>query len=160
MRPIYPIPRLTARLMHRLLIKNARPESFRIEPVQVDREIGDGVELPVAGGIRAIHAPGHCAGQLAFLWHRHGGVMFAADAAANMRGLSLGPVYEDLQVGRHSLAKLSALNFENACFGHGRPIVGGADREFRRCWPPPQTQASPARSPEPAAERTAAAGNR
>jgi hypothetical protein len=34
-----------------------------------------------------------------------------------------------------SLAKISALTFENACFGHGGPILGGADKQFRRLWP-------------------------
>jgi glyoxylase-like metal-dependent hydrolase (beta-lactamase superfamily II) len=135
MRPIFPTSSRFARLMYRVLVKSAKPESFRIDPISVDRQINDGEELPIAGGIHAIHVPGHCAGQLAFLWNRHGGVLFAADAAANMRRLSLSPMYEDLQLGKQSLAKISAQNFENACFGHGRPIVGGADREFRRLWP-------------------------
>ena len=37
--------------------------------------MSDGEVLPFAGGIRAVHAPGHCAGQLAFFWPRHGGVL-------------------------------------------------------------------------------------
>jgi glyoxylase-like metal-dependent hydrolase (beta-lactamase superfamily II) len=155
MRTLYPTPRFTARLMHRLLVGNARPESFHVEPVQVDREIGDGEDLPLAGGIRAIHAPGHCAGQLAFLWQRHGGVLFAADSAANVRRLNLSPVYEEIELGRQSLTKLSALSFENTCFGHGRPIIGGADREFRRLWPPSENPKSPPKSAEPIAERSA-----
>src|SRR5436309_3233459 len=80
----------------------------------------------LAGGVRAIHVPGHCAGQLAFLWPEHGGVLIAADAAANVFGLAPSPLYEDLAEGMRSLSRLSAFDFEVACFGHGRPITTGA----------------------------------
>ena len=53
--------------------------SGKIEPSVVDREIDDGTELPIAGGLKAIHAPGHCAGQLAFVWPRRR-LLIAADA--------------------------------------------------------------------------------
>ena len=134
MRPVRPSPTLLGYPMF-LSIKFAPAETFRLEPIAVDRQINDGDELPLAGGIRAVHVPGHCAGQLAFLWNRHGGVLFAADAAANVFGLGLSPVYEDLELGKRSLAKISALTFEHACFGHGRPILGGADKQFREKWP-------------------------
>jgi glyoxylase-like metal-dependent hydrolase (beta-lactamase superfamily II) len=134
MRPVRPSPTLLGYPMY-LSIKYAPAKMFQLEPISVDREINDGEELPIAGGIRAIHVPGHCAGQLAFLWNRHGGVLFAADAAAHVFGLSLSPIYEDLEVGKQSLAKISALTFEHACFGHGRPILGGADKEFRTKFP-------------------------
>jgi glyoxylase-like metal-dependent hydrolase (beta-lactamase superfamily II) len=132
-RPIVPSPGLISHILFQLFINNA--PTRRIEPARVDREIGDGEELPIAGGIRAIHVPGHCAGQLAFLWNRHGGVLFAADTAANLGGLGLSMGYENLDLGRQSLTKISALTFENACCGHGGPILGGADKEFRRLWP-------------------------
>ncbi len=48
----------------------------------------------------------------------------------------LGPsiLYEDEERGRKSLAKLAQLDFEVACFAHGRPIVGGASARFRARW--------------------------
>ena len=49
----------------------------------IDHEINDGTELPIAGGLKAIHIPGQCAGQVALLWARRR-VLFAADACANM----------------------------------------------------------------------------
>jgi glyoxylase-like metal-dependent hydrolase (beta-lactamase superfamily II) len=103
-----------------------------IPPAGIEHEIEDGREIPVAGGLRAIHVPGHCAGQLAFLWPRHGGVVFAADAAANAMGLRLSITYEDLEQGRKSLERLSQHEFEVAVFGHGSPLDGGAARLFRR----------------------------
>jgi hypothetical protein len=52
--------------------------------------------------------------------------------AAHLFGLSLSPIYEDLDVSKQSLTKISALTFKHACFGHGRPIIGGADKTFRK----------------------------
>lgn len=133
MRPLSPAPGPINAILGRLLIRSAPAE---VEPAEVEHEVADGEELPIAGGLRVVHVPGHCAGQLAFLWPRHGGVLLAADAAANVFGLGLSPMYEDLAEGRRSLAKLAALDFEVACFGHGRPIRGGASGRFRRKWPP------------------------
>src|SRR4051794_29878431 len=67
-------------------------------------------------GLRAVHLPGHSAGQLALLWPERGGVLIAADAAANVFGLALSPLYEDVEEGRWSLSLLAALEFEVACF--------------------------------------------
>ena len=74
-------------------------------------------------------------GQLAFLWPEHGGVLIAADAAAHVVGLTLSPMYEDVDEGRRSLSKLAGLEFEVACFGHGKPIKSGASRRFGQNWP-------------------------
>jgi glyoxylase-like metal-dependent hydrolase (beta-lactamase superfamily II) len=30
--------------------------------------VADGETLPIAGGLHVVHIPGHCAGQVAFLW--------------------------------------------------------------------------------------------
>lgn len=126
-----PSPGLLAPILFRIFIK---PASGVYEPATIEHEIEDGHELPIAGGIRAIHVPGHCAGQLAFLWPRHGGVLFAADTAANMGGLGLSIGYDDLAEGKRSLAKLAALDFEATCFGHGKSITKGASTRFRKKW--------------------------
>jgi hypothetical protein len=49
--------------------------------------------------------------------------------------LRLSPAYEDLDEGERSLRRLSALDFQVACFGHGKAIVGEAAARFRRWWP-------------------------
>lgn len=107
---------------------------MKVEPVKTDYEIGDGEEIPGTGGLKVIHTPGHTLGHLAFLWPLHGGVLFAADAASNFVSLDYSILYEDLETGRNSLRKIAGLSFETACFGHGRPIVGGAAAHFRRKW--------------------------
>ena len=98
------------------------------------KDVAAGETIPVAGGIQAVGTPGHTLGHLAFLWPEDGGVLFVGDAANNVGGLQLSPIYEDLIVGRASLRALAQLDFETACFAHGAPIVGGADQEFRRVW--------------------------
>ncbi|WP_406698501.1 MBL fold metallo-hydrolase [Singulisphaera sp. Ch08] len=133
LRPLKPAPGLLNALVCRFLVPSAPTE---VEATEVEHEVGDGETLPIAGGLQAIHVPGHCAGQLAFLWPKHGGVLIAADAAANVFGLAMSPLYEDLADGQRSLAKLAALEFELACFGHGKPIKKGASTRFRKKWQP------------------------
>ena len=117
------------RVLYWLFVKGG-PES--IPPVESDHDVHGGQSLPIAGGIETVHVPGHCAGQLALLWRRHGGILFAADAALSLFGrpiMSL--VYEDLDQGRDDLARLSELEFETAVFGHGAPIMENAAEQFR-----------------------------
>ncbi len=58
-------------------------------------------------------------------------MLFVGDAANNWLRLSLGSLREDAAESRHSLEKLAALEFEVACFAHGRPIRHGASAAFR-----------------------------
>ncbi|MFQ5595531.1 MAG: MBL fold metallo-hydrolase, partial [Anaerolineae bacterium] len=129
-----PAPGLINNILFRVLIGFGPAE---YDAAEIEHEVQDGDELTVAGGIRAIHVPGHCAGQLAFLWPEHGGVLFAADAASNMLGFGYSLGYEDIEEGKRSLAKIAALDFEIACFGHGKAIVQGASSRFRQKWATP-----------------------
>jgi hypothetical protein len=76
----------------------------------VEHEVPDGDVFPLVGGIRAVHIPSHCAGQLAFLSPRHGGVLWAAEAAVNVADLpGLSPCHEDLEERKRSAKKLTGL---------------------------------------------------
>ncbi len=124
-------PGLFNKLFARLFIKNP---TATVELTPIELQLLDGTIVPVAGGMTAVHVPGHSLGQLAFLWPQHGGVMFVADAATNFLSLGLAPVHEDVAVALESAKKLAALDFEIACFGHGRAMVGGASERFKRKW--------------------------
>jgi len=139
LRPLTAAPGPVNALLFRVALRSAPTE---IEPAEVEHEVRNGDELPIAGGLKAVHVPGHCAGQLALLWPRHGGVLLAADTSANAFGLALSPGYEDLAEGRRSLAKLAAFDFEVACFGHGKPILKHAAQRFRRKWAGRRDQAA------------------
>jgi hypothetical protein len=51
-----------------------------------------------------------------------------------MFGLGYSVIYEDVDEGMRTLAKFSELNFETACFGHGKPIKEAASARFRDKW--------------------------
>jgi glyoxylase-like metal-dependent hydrolase (beta-lactamase superfamily II) len=104
------------------------------EPAAVQNEVLPGDSIPVAGRIAAVGTPGHTAGHLVFLWPGDGGVLFVGDAANNVDGLQLSPVYEDLAEGLESLRRMGTLAFGTACFAHGPAIVGDAAAAFRKVW--------------------------
>lgn len=106
----------------------------KAEPARVDHEVSDGEQLPIGGGLVAYHTPGHTAGHLSFLMPSKR-VLFVGDAAARMMGRLAPPfgVYtEDHEEVKRSIAKIAALDFDVACFGHGRVLKGGAATEFRK----------------------------
>jgi glyoxylase-like metal-dependent hydrolase (beta-lactamase superfamily II) len=129
-RPMFPAPGLRNRIMFRMFIGRIQ----KVEPVEIEHLVDGGQVLPMAGGIKAVRAAGHCAGQLAFLWPQDGGVLFAADACSNMFGLDWSVAYEDLEEGRRTLKSLADLQFQTACFGHGRAIIRDAAGKFRKKW--------------------------
>ncbi|MBV8845739.1 MAG: MBL fold metallo-hydrolase [Bryobacterales bacterium] len=129
-RPMKAAPGLLTGILFRLFVRLDRV----VEPAPIEHRVEDGERLPIAGGLTGIHVPGHCAGQVAFLWPQHGGVLFAADACSNMRGLGWSLGYESIEQGKRDLSKLGAFDFQVACFGHGKPILENAARKFREKW--------------------------
>jgi glyoxylase-like metal-dependent hydrolase (beta-lactamase superfamily II) len=87
----------------------------------------------IAGGIEVMHAPGHCAGQVALLW-RPGRMLFAGDVCTNVMGLGDPVGFESLEEGRASQRKLASLSSDAAGFGHGAPIARDASTRFRDKW--------------------------
>ncbi len=113
----------------------SRLSAYRLQPARVDHEVQDGEELPMAEGMKALHTPGHTAGHLAYLVKGHGNILFAGDAAGNLFGRlgpPLGMYTEDMAQAKESIRKLAGLEFEVACFGHGRVLKGDANLRFRR----------------------------
>ena len=143
--PVRPGQNRATDLLRRVL--NAAPEG-RLEPVPVAHQVGDGDELPF-DGLRAFHTPGHSAGHLALLLPRDGGVLFVGDAVSNTFRTGLSPLNEDLEGSRRSLARLATLEFEVACFAHGRALRHGASVAFRKRAAGLQTNAQESESAAP-----------
>jgi glyoxylase-like metal-dependent hydrolase (beta-lactamase superfamily II) len=100
---------------------------------RVDVELTDGLELPVLGGVTAVHTPGHTPGHTCFLLAARK-TLFVGDAAGHLFGLSrpMGAFTANPQQASESIGKIAGLEFDVACFGHGRPLKGEANLKFRR----------------------------
>ena len=128
-RPMNPAPGLLRQVLCPLFYDH----NERLAPVAIEQPLSDGEMLPIAGGIEIIHVPGHCAGQVALLWHP-GHFLFAGDVCMNIMGLGDPVGFESLEDGRTSQCKLARLSFDAAGFGHGNPIVEDAASRFRSKW--------------------------
>jgi len=128
-RPMTPAPGLLGIVLCKLTYHPER----RVEPVAINQPLTEGEVLPIAGGIEVIHAPGHCAGQVALLW-RPGRMLFAGDVGTNIMGLGDPVGFENLEEGRASQGKLASLSFDVVGFGHGKPIARDALTRFRNKW--------------------------
>ena len=121
-----------------LLGKLAGPLLERLSPAAVaaavDVEVEDGQELPIGGGVKVVHTPGHTPGHVSYLLPGRGGVLFVGDAAANILrlGMPMGVFTADREQAKESIRKLAGLEFDIACFGHGRVLKGEANLRFRR----------------------------
>jgi glyoxylase-like metal-dependent hydrolase (beta-lactamase superfamily II) len=114
-----------------------RLQPSRMEPVAIEREVVDGDELPIAGGLKVVHTPGHTAGHVSYLWPQGSGVLFSGDAAGKLTdvGPPIGPFglfTEDHNQAKESFRKLAALEFDTACMGHGGVLTGQAHAAFKR----------------------------
>lgn len=122
-------PGVVHKIVFRLFIKNG-PRT--VTPVETDQHIDNGNVLPFGKGFEVITAPGHCKGQVVFLYQDFGGLLFAADTCGNMFGLDIAPFYEDINQGYKDLQNLSLLEFNHAAFGHGKPLRNSASEKFRK----------------------------
>lgn len=88
--------------------------------------VGDGNSV---FGLDIIETPGHTAGHIC-VHDPEGSVLVAGDALNGVDGGVSGanPSFTpDMAAANESVKKLAALSFETAFFGHGEPVVGGAD---------------------------------
>jgi glyoxylase-like metal-dependent hydrolase (beta-lactamase superfamily II) len=108
----------------------AKLHGCKIEPVHVDETLRDKSILPIAGGIQVIHTPGHSAGHVSLLLQNEG-VLIAGDLCTNMNGLDLSSVYDNRAVGIESILKAAELDFDTAVFGHGKPLIKGANKKLK-----------------------------
>lgn len=100
--------------------------------LDVDETFADGAELPLAGGLRVVHTPGHTPGHCSFL-HPASGVLLTGDALFNVRGLADSPaaLCTDGGIARASAARLAELDYDVAAFAHGEHVGSGAQAAVR-----------------------------
>lgn len=89
--------------------------------------IEDGQTLPVLGGLRVVHTPGHTPGSVCLYLEEQKvlftGDMLLADGHQFRRPVPFpGTNFQDY---RASVHRLACLPFEVACVGHGRPLLAG-----------------------------------
>jgi hydroxyacylglutathione hydrolase len=96
-------------------------------PVQVDRLINEGDELPLLGGIKVLHTPGHTPGSICLLIPAER-LLIAGDVLGNRFGLHLPSRRYTMNIRQEldSIRRLAALNFDAIAFGHGAPIIHDA----------------------------------
>ena len=115
--------------MLRYMAHAARHGGGRVNPVAEFRSYEDGEVIPAAGGLRAVHTPGHTAGHCSLL-AEHVGVLFAGDALATFSLLSgetgpqLLPFNENASQARESLTRIETLTAGIMAVGHGAPFEG------------------------------------
>jgi glyoxylase-like metal-dependent hydrolase (beta-lactamase superfamily II) len=138
-----PVKQTPERLAQRQAQFDALPDEIKprlkcflapIEPANVDRTLADGEELPFAGGIVAIHTPGHSPGHLC-LYHKDSRSLITGDALNVVDGVLIGPnpLYTpDLPTALDSLKKLAAYDIENVLCYHGGVYRGDANRRIAR----------------------------
>jgi glyoxylase-like metal-dependent hydrolase (beta-lactamase superfamily II) len=100
----------------------------------VGLKLDGGEVLPPLGGLQVIHTPGHTPGSISLFSAREK-LLIVGDTLNNrLPRLRLPPanVSMDLSQLKGSLKQLTEFDFETLCFGHGRPIIGGAWDRLRR----------------------------
>lgn len=98
----------------------ARLPGSGFDAVEVAEALTDGQVLPVAGGLRVVHTPGHSPGHASYL-HEESGVLVTGDAIFNIRRLRW-PVKAfctDFAMTQQTAHRLAELDYTTAAFTHG-----------------------------------------
>ncbi len=110
-----------------------RSRQFGSPAVPVDTVLADGDELPVAGGLRVVHTPGHTPGHVSLL-HLPSGTLITGDAIWNMNARRTWPVMAFCSSGtltKQTAHRLGELDYSTAAFMHG-PEIRETGREAIR----------------------------
>ena len=96
-------------------------------PAEVDKLLNDGDELPLLGGIKILHTPGHTPGSLC-LFISQEKLVIAGDLLSHRFRLSLPSRLFTVDMAQevNSIKRLVGLDFNVIAFGHGRPILSEA----------------------------------
>jgi glyoxylase-like metal-dependent hydrolase (beta-lactamase superfamily II) len=102
--------------------------------VEVRQEVHDGEVLPIGGGTRVVHTPGHTPGHISLL-HEESRTLITGDTIMNVAGLRGLPAYvcHDYPVYLRTRHLLAELDYDVAAFTHG-PEMRIRARERIRDW--------------------------
>ena len=122
--PQLDMTRLSGRVMNRT--RGGFPKT------EVDETFQDGELLPIGGGLRVVHTPGHSPGHVSLL-HEPTAVLITGDAIFNVRGLRYSPALfcTDIPLSRQTADRLGELDYEVVAFTHGEHISDGAREAVR-----------------------------
>lgn len=99
----------------------------------VYEELQDGQVLPIGGGLRVLHTPGHSPGHVSFL-HETSGVLITGDAIWNVFSRLSWPILSfctDVVMTERTAAVLGDVDYTVAAFTHGPEITEGAREAVR-----------------------------
>ena len=93
-------------------------------PVAVDVLINDGHELPVLGGIKILHTPGHTPGSIS-LFLPEEQLVIAGDVLSNRFRLGLPSKAFTVDIAQeiNSIKRVASLDLDVIGFGHGSPLL-------------------------------------
>jgi len=116
-------PSLPGKFLHRLGL------FFPVAPSTVDQAVNEGDVLPIIGGLKVLHTPGHTPGSIC-IFSPEERVLLAGDLLANRfrLGLPSKTFTADMKQEINSIKRLVKLDFDIICFGHGAPITHHAGR--------------------------------
>ena len=98
------------------------PEPPEVQPIE------DGQVLPMLGGLRVVHTPGHTPGSVC-LYSPRDRVLFVGDALQRRFGrvsFASGLYSDDLAAAKRSVKRMAALDVETLVFSHFAALEGGA----------------------------------
>jgi glyoxylase-like metal-dependent hydrolase (beta-lactamase superfamily II) len=96
--------------------------------------ITDGQVLPILGGLRVVHTPGHTPGSVCLYAERQK-LLFVGDVLQVIRGkvtYASSVFSEDLPLARASVARMAELDVETIVFSHYPPLREGANEVLRK----------------------------
>jgi glyoxylase-like metal-dependent hydrolase (beta-lactamase superfamily II) len=119
-------------LMGRLF---ARTGDAKIEAFEPGPPLTDGEVLPVSGGVRVVHTPGHSPGHVSLLVEETG-TLITGDALFNfpwMRRARISPAFlcSDFAMTKRTAHRLGELEYDVAAFTHGPEITEHARETVR-----------------------------
>jgi glyoxylase-like metal-dependent hydrolase (beta-lactamase superfamily II) len=122
-------PQLDATRLSGRILNRARGGFGKVE---VGVTFQDGELLPIGGGLRVVHTPGHSPGHVSLL-HEPSKVLITGDALFNVRGLRYSPAWfcTDIRLSRETADRLGDLEYDVVAFTHGAHIASGAREAVR-----------------------------